>query len=124
MAAVLIGEPNLEIRDLLVRVVEAMGWDAELALSSDARSVDLVVVEPGWPDALALARRLREERPELPIVCLSIYPRQLEFDLLAPAAYLVKPFSVAELQGVLRNALAARTVAVGAASAPLSHHTQ
>jgi DNA-binding response OmpR family regulator len=124
MAAILISEPNFEIRELLARVIEAMACETATSPATDADAVDLLLVEPGWPEGLALARRLRAARPELPIVLLSIYPPQLESELLSPTAYLVKPFSVAELQGVLRNALAAGAVAAGAASAPMSHQTQ
>ena len=124
MARVLVSEPHTEVRELIAHVVEAMDWTAETSSAADADAIDLLLVEPGWAEGLAVAHRLRAERPALPIVCLSIYPRELETELLFPTAYLVKPFSVVELQGALRNALAAGTVAVGAASAPLSHQTQ
>jgi CheY-like chemotaxis protein len=124
MATILISEPHLEVRELLARVIEAMGAEPLVEEPSSAHELDLLLIEPGSEAALELARRLRAERPNLPIVCVSIYPPQLESDLLSPAAYLVKPFSVAELQGVLRNALAAETAVVGAASAPPSHQTQ
>jgi CheY-like chemotaxis protein len=124
MATILVSEPHTEVRELLAHVIEAMGWKAPTSAATDADAIDMLLVEPGWPEGLSLARRLRDERPDLPIVCLSIYPRELETELLLPTAYLVKPFSVTELQGALRNALAAGTVAVGAASAPLSHQTQ
>src|SRR5262245_22734817 len=124
MATILVSEPHAEVRELVVHVIEAMGWDARTSTATDPDAVDLLLVEPGWPDGLALAQRMRDARPDLPIVCLSIYPRELDVELLLPTAYLVKPFSVAELQGALRNALAAGTVAFGAASAPLSHQTQ
>ena len=124
MATILVSEPHAEVRALVVHVIEAMGWHATTSPVTRPDAVDLVLVEPGWPEGLLLARRMRAARPDLPIVCLSIYPRELDTELLLPTAYLVKPFSVVELQGALRNALAAGTVAVGAASAPLSHHTQ
>jgi CheY-like chemotaxis protein len=124
MAKILISEPHLEVRELLARVIEAMGAEPLVTEPSSADELDLLLIEPGSEAALELARRLRAERPGLPIVCVSIYPPQLESDLLSPAAYLVKPFSVAELQGVLRNALAAETAAFGATTAPLSHQTQ
>jgi CheY-like chemotaxis protein len=124
MPTVLISEPHLEVRELLARVVEAMGFEAAVDVPEQTDAIDVLLIEPGSEQALARARRLRADRPELPIVCVSIYPPQLESDLLYPSAYLIKPFSVAELQGVLRNAVAAGTAAVGAASAPPSHQTQ
>jgi CheY-like chemotaxis protein len=124
MATVLVSEPHTEVRELIGHVVEAMGWTAATSAAADADAIDLLLVEPGWAEGIELARRLRAARADLPIVCLSIYPRELEAELLFPTDYLVKPFSVVELQRALRNALAAGTVAVGAASAPLSHQTQ
>jgi len=97
MATILVSEPYAEVRELLAHVIEAMGCEAPTSPLADADAIDLLLVEPGWPEGLALARSLRAARPGLPIVCLSIYPRELETDLLYPAAYLVKPFSVAEL---------------------------
>jgi CheY-like chemotaxis protein len=124
MATILVSEPHTEVRELVVHVVEAMDWQAPTSPATAPDAIDLLLVEPGWPEGLELARRMRAARPDLPIVCLSIYPRELDTELLLPSAYLVKPFSVTELQGALRNALAAGTVAFGAASAPLSHQTQ
>jgi CheY-like chemotaxis protein len=124
MAKVLIGEPHPEVRELLVRVVEGMGLEPITDDAAGGDEVDLLVIEPGSEAAIRLAQRLRAERPELPVVCVSIYPPSLETELLSPAAYLVKPFSVAELQDVLRKVVASGTAAVGAASAPPSHQTQ
>lgn len=124
MPAVLISEPHLEVRELLERVVEAMGYEALVDEPAQTEAIDVLLIEPGSEQALDRARRLRTTRPDLPVVCVSIFPPQLESDLLYPAAYLVKPFSVAELQDVLRNAVASGTAAAGAASAPPSHQTQ
>lgn len=124
MPAVLISEPHLEVRELLERVVEAMGYEALVDEPAQTDPIDVLLIEPGSEQALDRARRLRSTRPDLPVVCVSIYPPQLESDLLYPAAYLVKPFSVAELQDVLRNVVASGTAAAGAASAPPSHQTQ
>ena len=120
MPRVLVSEPHSEIRELIGRVIASMNWESV----EDPRDVDLLLLEPGWPAGLELAQRLRAERPDLPIVCLSIYGRRSEVAALSPSAYLVKPFSVTELQRALRAALAAGTDAAGTASAPLSHQTQ
>lgn len=124
MPSILISEPHLEVRELLERVVEAMGFEALVDEPEHAASIDVLLIEPGNEQALDRARRLRTTRPDLPVVCVSIYPPQLESDMLYPAAYLVKPFSVAELQDVLRKVVASGTAAAVAASAPPSHQTQ
>ena len=124
MARVAIGEPYAEVRELLVRVVESAGWQAVVE-PDDAVGADLVLVEPGDARSFELARRLRETRPELPVVCVSIYPAGPETDALSPTAYLVKPFSVGELQRVLAAALNGHASRPnGSATAALSHQTQ
>jgi CheY-like chemotaxis protein len=124
MPSVLISEPHLEVRELLERVVEAMGYEALVDEPENADAIDVMLIEPGSEQALDRARRIRDARPDLPVVCVSIYPPELESDLLSPAAYLVKPFSVADLQEVLRTVVASATDAAGAAIVPLSHQTQ
>lgn len=121
MARVAIGEPYAEVRELLVRVVESAGWQAVVE-PDDVAGADVVLVEPGDARSFELARRLREARPELPVVCVSIYPAGPETESLSPTAYLVKPFSVGELQRVLASALNGH--ASGSATAALSHQTQ
>jgi CheY-like chemotaxis protein len=124
MARVAIGEPYAEVRELLVRVVEGAGWEA-VVQHDEADGADLVVVEPGDARSFELARRLREARPDLPVVCVSIYPAGPETAALSPTAYLVKPFSVGELQRVLAGALNGHASRPnGSATAALSHQTQ
>lgn len=124
MARVAIGEPFGEVRELLVRVVEGAGWEAVVDPRC-ADEVDALLIEPGDATAFELALRVRARRPEMPLVCVSIYPPGPETEPLSPSAYLLKPFSVGELQRVLARALdghASRPT--GAATAALSHQTQ
>jgi DNA-binding NarL/FixJ family response regulator len=124
MACVAIGEPYGEVRELLVHVVEGAGWEAAID-PDEAERADAFLFEPGDPGSLALARRLREKRPGLPLVCVSIYPAGPETTALRPSAYLVKPFSVVELQRALSAVLAGQASgANGSATAALSHHRQ
>ena len=57
-----------------------------------------------------LATKLRETNPGLPILVVSIYPPTPEVTALAPAAYLVKPFALAELQSRIQEAVALAAV--------------
>lgn len=124
MACVAIGEPYGEVRELLVHVVESAGWDASVE-ADEAAGADVFLFEPGDPGSLALARRLRFERPDMPFVCVSIFPAGADTAALAPAAYLVKPFSVLELQRALSAALNGQASgAGGSATAALSHQRQ
>jgi CheY-like chemotaxis protein len=124
MACIAIGEPYGEVRELLVHVVEGAGWEAVVD-ADDAWRADAFLFEPGDAGSLALARRLRQERPGLPLVCVSIYPAGPETSALEPSAYLVKPFSVVELQRALSAALDGQANgATGSATAALSHQRQ
>ena len=84
-------EPHAEVRALVVHVIEAMDWQAPTSPATDPDAIDLLLVEPGWPEGLELARRMRKARPDLPIVCLSIYPRELDFELLLPTGTAAPP---------------------------------
>ena len=124
MARVAIGEPYAEVRELLVRVVESAGWQAVVE-PDEASDADALLVEPGDARSFELARKLLRERPDLPVVCVSIYPAGPETASLSPSAYLVKPFSVGELQRALAEALNGHASRPnGSATAALSHQTQ
>jgi CheY-like chemotaxis protein len=97
-------EPQQEVRDLFAHVVARLGHELVEGVPED---VDLLLVEPADPAALAAAASLRSRRPDLPIVCASILPQMPEARALAPAAYLLKPFALAELGAALTAALAA-----------------
>ncbi len=106
MARVLISEPHPDCRALLELVVRRIGHDplsqGELA---DGDDLGLLILEPASADGLALAERLRRRLGELPIICTSIRPPSAVTETLRPAAYLVKPFRLAELEAALASAL-------------------
>ena len=108
MARVLISEPHPDCRALLELVVQRAGHDplgpGELAEHDD---LGLLILEPASADGLAIAHRLRRRLGELPIICTSIRPPSAATETLRPAAYLVKPFRLAELQSAVSAALAA-----------------
>ena len=113
MQRILIGEPSLEIHELLERVVSGLGLEAVPVDGRDASSlpkVDALLLEPGLPGGVELAQRLRERTPGLPIVCVSIYPASPEVIALEPVAYLVKPFALLALQAAIGEAVSRRSV--------------
>jgi len=105
MARILIVEPHPEVRDLLVRIVERLGHvgvrleEGELAHAA----ADAALLEPSDADGLELGRELRARG--MPLVCLSIHPKSAETDALEPAAYLLKPFVLHELEAAIHAAL-------------------
>jgi CheY-like chemotaxis protein len=111
VAKVLIAEPHADICDLLEIVVRRLGhepvrWDGRRRELPD---VSAAVVEPATRAGLRLATRLRAQG--IPLVLASIMPPEPEALELQPAAYLVKPFALAELEQALLNALALAPVA-------------
>ncbi len=110
MATILVCDPHAEVRTLLARVVARLGHEAVFPEEDggsgfrDAR-VDVLVIEPADPRALAAAQILRLEREDIPIVCASIYPPSAHSRRLAPVAYLVKPFALGELEAALTAAV-------------------
>ena len=113
MARILVGDPYPEIRQLLAHIVSAAGFEPVLYDGESPEAVghvDVLLLEPGLPAALEVARALRARNPTLPIVFVSIYPPTLETAELAPLAYLVKPFALATLQRTLVDAVARASV--------------
>jgi DNA-binding response OmpR family regulator len=107
VARILISEPVLEIRELLERFVTRLGFEPVLVPAGDDRvEVDVALLEPAGPGVLELAAALRSRRPDLPLVFASISPPTEEARALRPAAYLLKPFHLAELERALSSALA------------------
>ena len=103
VARILIVEPHPDVRTLFVHVVRRAGHDPVIPGDEDV-DVDAAVIEPGDPEGLACARRLRALGR--PVVFASIFPPEQETLALEPAAYFVKPFALGDLEQALAAALA------------------
>jgi hypothetical protein len=110
MARVLIGEPHADVRSLLTFAVRRLGHEPVVSDGSREQLADVeaFVFEPGSEPALDLATWAREHTREVALVCASIFPPWRATEALAPRAYLVKPFLLADLEQALADALAAR----------------
>jgi len=108
VARIQIVEPNPDLRELLALVVERLGHTPVLT-GDRSSSVDLLVAEPATQGALELALALRAESSSLPIVVVSFLPQPTAWTALAPAAYVLKPFTVPQLEAAIADALAAPT---------------
>ncbi|GBQ87672.1 response regulator [Asaia krungthepensis] len=91
------------------RIVEAGSGENALRVASETHP-DLVLLDLGLPDrdGITVLRQLRETRPTLPVVILSVRDdEQGKVAALEAGAddYVTKPFSMAELVARLRNAL-------------------
>ncbi len=100
MATILLSEADLDVRRLLVLLLERLGHDVVILDEREVSvpHVDLMVLEPAGEEGLARARALRAEQPELPILCVSILPDEARHLELGPLAYLAKPFSLEDLR--------------------------
>jgi FixJ family two-component response regulator len=110
-------DDDFRVRESMKSLVESAGYAAsvypsgEEFLQSGALAGTLCVVTdvrmPGM-DGIELQRRIRLERPELPVIFISAHyddeTRQRAFDGGA-LAFLYKPFNAAELLGAIETAL-------------------
>ena len=109
MARILIAEPYPEVRELLSLIVTRLGHTPVVRRAGEAPpEVDLLVAEPGTPGTLELAHELRAAQPALPIVVVSFLPQPPTWTALAPAAYVLKPFTVVQLEKAVESALPVR----------------
>jgi len=102
---------------LLERAVSRLGHE-QLPCRGDSDTAELLLVDTDDDRALACGERLRTERPDLPVVALSIYPPGPAPARLDPVAHLLKPFTRAELERAIATALAGTLTGWPTASAP------
>jgi CheY-like chemotaxis protein len=117
---VLIVEDHPDMRDLLGRIVEGMGYVPVLASGGEegldkaiAEKPNLILLDIRMPliDGREVARRLRAnpETKEIPILATTALFRSDDLNACLEAgfnAYVVKPFSVRDLQRKIREMLA------------------
>jgi DNA-binding response OmpR family regulator len=112
MASILLSEADPDVRRLLVVLLGRLGHDT-IALDGGIvpPPADLMLLEPASPSCLAQAAVVREEQPELPVICVSILPSETCFLGHGPRMYLAKPFTIDELDAAVNAALEASAVA-------------
>jgi DNA-binding NtrC family response regulator len=95
------------------RSFESVGMRAVLALGSmaafnaiDSDEIDVVVTDiklpAREPQSSALARMIRDRRPQVPIILMSVHPELLGKDFISPGRVLCKPLEIAELCRAIR----------------------
>jgi DNA-binding response OmpR family regulator len=115
-ARVLIGEPFPEVRHLLERAVDRLGHEPiahRPGTGGTPTGVDVLVLEPRLEGGLELARALREQNPNLPVICTCGEPPVADVHELEPVAYLVKPFALADLERALAEAVRRSVASAG-----------
>jgi CheY-like chemotaxis protein len=104
MARILVIEKDAAVRRLLMLQLGRLGH--EPIVDRAGSPIDLAVVEPNGPGAFDAARALA--RRAVPLVFVSTEPRSRSTDAIEPKAHLVKPFTRAQLQQAVAQALAQR----------------
>ena len=112
---VLLVEDNPDVRDVALMLLQQLGYNVLFAHSADAalqllgsgEAVDLVftdVVMPGDLDGVALARRVREEYPDIAVLLTTGYARAADTQG-AGFPLLRKPYRSSTLARAVRDAL-------------------
>ena len=121
---VMLVEDNEDVAQSTVAILQAAGlevthhWSADAALAvlhGDAALPDLVLSDiemPGKLSGMDLAFRLRELRPQLPVVLITGYAKQLEDAVSGGLRVLPKPTPPNDLLRELRRAMADAAAAV------------
>jgi DNA-binding response OmpR family regulator len=106
VARILIFEPNPDIRALVELVIRRLGHEPVVSDAGipDPGDVHAAVIEPGDGAGIPLSRRLRERAR--PVIFTSIFPPDQNLLALEPVTYLVKPFTLYELETALTTAIA------------------
>jgi PAS domain S-box-containing protein len=118
-AYVLVVEDNPEVAEVAAGLIEQLGHDVRVAPSADAALAMLQagerpqllftdVVMAGAMDGLALARKVREGWPELPILLATGYSKSAERMPPGEFPILPKPYRLNDLERALSQALEPR----------------
>ena len=113
MATIMVADEHDEVQRLLCHMVARVGHTPVMrtaAQRNELHGFDALLLEPAFPGSFRYAQEVRSVRPELPIVCVSIYPPTPDVRALGCVAHLLKPFSLCELESALEQALVAPLV--------------
>jgi DNA-binding NtrC family response regulator len=106
MASILLLEGDPDVRRLLLIVLAELGHAAAvLETGAEPQGAEVLILDPVSPPHLAQARRVREQVPGLPVICMSFLrdPGSLGEGRLV---HLQKPFTADELEAAVEDALA------------------
>ncbi|MCJ2013662.1 ATP-binding protein [Methylobacterium sp. J-076] len=113
---ILVVEDNVEVGRFATQILEDLGYSTVLSVNAEDALAELErvpfrfdavfsdVVMPGM-GGIALARQLRQRRPDLPVVLTSGYSHVLAQEGVHEFELVQKPYSVEQLARVLREAV-------------------
>lgn len=107
VARVLVADPDPDVLALVERAVTSWGHEVvRYRPGEEPERPDVMLFEPQMgPGVIRLAELLAAGDPPVPLVVVSIHPPELAVHRLRPAAYLLKPFSLVQLEEALLKAL-------------------
>ena len=116
-ARVLLVEDNRDLSSTIASALEKSGcvvtagasaYEAERLVLAEGRHFDVVlsdIVMPGARDGIALAKNLRARRPDLPVVLMTGYSKEVGDALATCLEVLTKPCPADQIIAALSNAL-------------------
>jgi FixJ family two-component response regulator len=116
-STVVVVDDDFRVRESMESLIESAGYTARVYPLAEAflnsgslAQVDCLVTDVRMPnmDGLELFRRVKQERPQLPIIFVSAHPdEETRRRVLkqGAAAFLYKPFDAAELLATIQAAL-------------------
>jgi DNA-binding response OmpR family regulator len=109
VARILVAEPDPDALALIERAIAASGHEAVLYRpGSQLPEVGVMLFEPSMGQrVIALAKVLSTATPPVPLVVVSIHRPELAVHELRPVAYVLKPFTLAELRAAVEKAVRA-----------------
>ncbi len=121
MVKLILIEDDAGVRDYFKSVVGRLGYELLTAENGpeglaliERETVDVIMSDlnmPGEPNGMALIRRIRELRPQTPLVVVSGYPTRERLDeckALGIDDFLTKPFEMTFFSSVIARLLAER----------------
>lgn len=121
MVKLILIEDDAGVRDYFKSVVRRMGYELLTAENGPEglaligrETADVIMTDlnmPGEPNGMALVRRIREVRPDTPLIVVSGYPTRERLDeckALGIDDFLTKPFEMTFFSSVIARLLAAR----------------
>ena len=113
---ILLVDDDDDVRDFTALVLEEEGYDVRVASRGEAalqlvagEPFDLLITDvamPGW-DGTELVRRVKQIRPELKVLFITGYTRNVPLERLIGAEILDKPYRRTALLYAVRHALVA-----------------
>ncbi len=116
--SILVVDDELLIRDLLYDFFTGQGWSISVAENGEKalevlneKSIDLILSDIKMPemDGLALASRVKQTHPDLPVVLMTGFP-SVETAVSALRSrvedYVIKPFNINQLYKLIESKLA------------------